>query len=177
MISDNRYTKPQLIFLLTLRFVIGWHVLYEGVVKVLNPQWTSLNFLQESQGVLSGFSKWILSNADLLATVDFLNAWGLVAIGLGIMLGLFFKPATIAGSILIFIYYLSAPPLIGYEYTLPSDGSNLIINRTLIEAVTLFGLVLFPTNKIFGLDYYIQSLFKERRKNGRTKQKRIRGEF
>lgn len=157
MNSENKYTKSQLTFLLVIRFVIGWHVLYEGISKVLNPQWTSANFLQESQGILSGLSNWILSNADMLAVVDFLNLWGLVLIGLGLIFGFLFKPAAIAGSILVFIYYLSVPPLVGYEYTLPSDGSNLIINRTLIEAIALFGLALFPTNRIFGLDYFIYS--------------------
>lgn len=152
-----KYSKIQLTFLLVLRFIIGWHILYEGISKVMNPQWTSANFLQESQGVLSGFSGWILANSDLLTIVDFLNAWGLVLIGLGLIFGFLFKPAAIAGSVLVFIYYLSVPPLTGYEYTLPSDGSNLVINRTLIEAVALFGLALFPTNKVFGLDYFIYS--------------------
>jgi thiosulfate dehydrogenase [quinone] large subunit len=169
MISENNYTKSQLIFLLILRFVIGWHVLFEGVSKVLNPQWTSANFLQESQGILSGLSNWILSNANLLAAVDFLNIWGLVAIGLGLIFGFLFKPAAIAGAILVFIYYLSVPPLVGYEYTLPSDGSNLVINRTLIEAIALFGLALFPTSKIFGLDFFIHSRNKRKLQNGKTK--------
>lgn len=166
MISEKNYTKSQLIFLLTLRFAIGWHVLYEGISKVINPQWTSADFLHKSQGILAGFAKWILSNADLLATIDVLNAWGLVLIGLALIFGFLFKPAAIIGSILIFIYYLSVPPLVGYEYTLPSDGSNLIINRTLIEAIALFGLALFPTNRIFGLDHFFQSHFKKRTKNG-----------
>lgn len=157
MNSENKYTKPQLTFLLVIRFAIGWHVLYEGMSKVLNPQWTSANFLEESQWILSGLSNWILSNADVLAVVDFLNVWGLVLIGLALIFGFLFKPAAIAGSILVLIYYLSVPPLVGYEYTLPSDGSNLIINRTLIEAIALFGLALFPTNRVFGLDYFIYS--------------------
>lgn len=156
-----------MIFLLTLRFAIGWHVLYEGISKVMNPQWTSANFLQESQGVLSGFFSWILSNSSLLSIVDFLNIWGLILIGLGLIFGFLFKPAAIAGSVLVFIYYLSVPPLVGYEYTLPSDGSNLVINRTLIEAVALFGLVLFPTNKVFGLDYFISFRQKGTLQHGR----------
>lgn len=169
MIIEKSYTKPQLIFLLILRFSIGWHILYEGISKVLNPQWSSSNFLRETQGILSNFADWILSNPNLLSAVDHLNAWGLVAIGVGLIFGIFFKPAAIAGSILIFFYYLSAPPLVGFEYTLPADGANLVINRTLIEAIALYGLVLFPTNTIFGLDFFIQSRYKVRHRNGRTK--------
>lgn len=169
MISENNYSKPQLIFLLVLRFAIGWHVLFEGISKVLNPQWTSANFLQESQGILSGLSGWIISNPNILAIIDFMNIWGLVAIGLGLIFGFLFKPAAIIGSFLVFIYYLSVPPMVGYEYTLPSDGSNLVINRTLIEAIALFGLALFPTNKIFGLDYFIYSSNKRKFQNGKTR--------
>lgn len=167
MISEKDYSRAQLIFLLTLRFAIGWHVLYEGISKMMNPQWTSANFLQESQGILLGFSSWILSNSSLLSIVDFLNVWGLILIGLGLIFGFLFKPAAIAGSVLIFIYYLSVPPLVGYEYTLPSDGSNLVINRTLIEAVALYGLALFPTNKVFGLDYFISFRQKGTLQHGR----------
>lgn len=167
--SEHNYSKSKIVFLLVLRFVIGWHILYEGISKVLNPQWTSANFLQESQGILSGLSNWIISNPNLLATVDFLNTWGLVAIGLGLIVGFLFKPAAIIGSFLIFIYYLSVPPLVGYEYTLPSDGSNLVVNRTLIEAIALFGLALFPTSKIFGLDFFIYSRSKRKSQNGQTR--------
>lgn len=149
------YSKGQLIFLLVLRFVIGWHILYEGVSKILNPQWTSANFLRESQGFMSGIADAILSNPDVLNIVNILNAWGLVAIGIAIIFGFIYKPAAIIGSILIFIYYLSTPPLVGFEYSIPTEGSNLVVNRTLVEAIALFGLAMFPTNKIFGLDYFI----------------------
>jgi thiosulfate dehydrogenase [quinone] large subunit len=169
MINENNYAKSQLTYLLILRFVIGWHILYEGVSKVVNPHWTSANFLLESQGILSVFSDWILSNANILAVVDFLNIWGLVAIGLGVIFGFLFKPAAIAGSVLILTYYLSFPPLVGYEYTLPSEGSNLVVNRTLIEAIALFGLTLFPTNRIFGLDFFIYSRNKRKLQNGETR--------
>jgi len=170
MVNDNHYSKPQLVFLLILRFAIGWHLLYEGITKVMNPLWSSSNFLQESKGLLSGFADWILSNSNLLGTVDFLNAWGLLAIGLGVIFGLLFRPSAILGSLLIFIYYLSVPPMVGYEYTLPSDGANLIINRTLIEAIALFGLSLFPTNRIFGLDFFILSRKNVKHHNGRNEQ-------
>lgn len=160
MNKEKKYKKAQLVFLLLLRFVIGWHVLYEGISKVMNPQWTSVNYLQDSQGVLLGFSNWILSNSSILSLVDLFNMWGLVIIGLCLILGLFFKPAAIVGSFLIFIYYLSAPPLVGYEYSLPSFGSNLIINMTLIEAIAIFVLALFPTSKVFGLDFFLSYFYR-----------------
>ncbi len=161
MKQEHTYTKLQLTFLLLLRFLVGWHILYEGAAKAINPQWTSLNFLQESQWILSGFAEWVISNPNVLAVVDFLNTWGLIAIGLGVITGLFFKVAAIAGFLLLFMYYLNSPPLIGIDYVLPTEGHNLIVDKTLIEAVTLIVLALFSTSKIFGLDALIENLKKK----------------
>lgn len=157
----NQFSKSQLTLLLILRFIVGWHILYEGAAKVINPQWSSLSFLQESQWILSGFANWVISNSFVLNLVDFLNTWGLIAIGLGLIFGLFFKIAAIAGSVLLFIYYLNSPPLIGIEYLIPAGGHNLIVDKTLIEAVALGLLACFSTSNIFGLDALIGNLKKK----------------
>lgn len=148
----NHYSGLQLTTLLILRYLIGWHILYEGIAKLLNPEWSSFSFLDQSQGVLSGFAKWVTSNPDVLNMVDILNTWGLIAIGLGLLLGLFSRAAAIFGAFLIFVYYLNAPPMIGMEYALPVDGNYLIVDKTLIEAAALCVLALFPTSRIFGFD-------------------------
>lgn len=158
--KDYKFSKLQLGFLVLLRFLIGWHLLYEGFAKLLNPQWSSAGFLNESQWIMSGFAHWIVSSPALLNAVDFLNTWGLIAIGFGLILGLFFKVASVSGAILLLIYFLNCPPLTGIEYTLPSDGNYLFVDKTLIEAVALVILALFPTSGILGLDAFIQKHFK-----------------
>lgn len=152
------YTPMQRYALVLLRFLIGWHILYEGFSKLLIPNWSSLAFLSESKWILSGFSKWIISNPDVLHTVDFLNTWGLIAIGLGLILGLFTRVAAISGSLLLLIYYLNNPPLIGLEYTVPTEGSYLIVSKTLIEAAALLLLAIFPSGLFAGLDIYVHQL-------------------
>jgi thiosulfate dehydrogenase [quinone] large subunit len=154
MQQKNSYSKLQLTSLVLLRFLVGWHIFYEGIAKLLNPQWTSAGFLSESKWIFSGLADWIISNSGVLAAVDFLNTWGLIAIGLSLLFGLFARTASIAGAALVFVYYLNSPPLIGIEYTLPVEGNNLIVNKTLIEAVALCVLALFPTSKIFGFDAF-----------------------
>ncbi len=161
MKQENTFTKLQLTSLLTLRFLVGWHILYEGAAKALNPQWSSVGFLEESQWIMSGFAQWIISNPNVLSVVDFLNTWGLIAIGLGLILGLFFKVAAIAGSVLLIIYFLNSPPLIGTEYAIPTEGHTLIVDKTLIEAFSLILLALFSTSRIFGLDALISNLKKK----------------
>lgn len=145
----------QIYILVALRFLIGWHLLYEGFAKLLIPNWSAVSFLNESQWILSGFSGWVTSHSAILSAVDFLNTWGLIAIGLGLILGLFTKVAAISGAALLFIYFLNSPPLIGLEYTLPSEGSYLVVNKTLIESVALILLAVFPSGSFLGLDMLI----------------------
>ena len=154
MKNKRNYSNLQLTTLVVLRFLIGWHILYEGIAKLLNPAWSSIGFLQQSQGLLSGFAKWVISNPTVLGVVDFLNTWGLIAIGLGLILGLFSRIAAVAGAALLFVYYLNTPPVIGVEYILPTDGNYLLVDKTLIESVALVALALFPTSQLFGLDVF-----------------------
>lgn len=154
--KDNKvYTPMQVYVLVALRLLIGWHILYEGFAKLLIPNWSSLGFLKESQWILSGFSNWVISNPGILKAVDFLNTWGLILIGLGLILGLFTRAAAISGAVLLFVYYFNNPPLIGLEYTVPTEGSYLIVSKTLIEAVALIALAVFPSGLFAGLDMLI----------------------
>ena len=155
MKGTKTFTTFQLTTLVLLRVLIGWHVLYEGISKLLIPNWTSALFLKESQWILSGFSDWIISHSGVLQVVDIMNTWGLIAIGLGLILGLFTRWAAIAGAALLLVYYLNNPPLIGLTYNLPSEGNYLIVSKTLIEAAALLVLAVFPTGSVFGLDYYV----------------------
>lgn len=136
--------------LVTLRMLIGWHFLYEGLVGVLYARWTAAGFLSGSQGVFSGFFLWLA--AQPLAVVDFANRWGLILIGVGLIAGLLTRYATLAGMVLLALYYLSNPPLPGLVYSPPTEGSYLIVNKVLIEAAALWVLLLFPTGQIVGLD-------------------------
>jgi thiosulfate dehydrogenase (quinone) large subunit len=158
MKDKTTYTSMQRYTLIALRLLIGWHILYEGFSKLLIPNWSSVSFLNESKWILSGFSHWIVSNPGVLHTVDFLNTWGLIAIGLGLILGLFTRAASIAGAILLLVYYLNNPPLIGLEYSVPTEGSYLIVSKTLIEAAALALLAVFPAGMFGGLDIYVAKL-------------------
>jgi thiosulfate dehydrogenase [quinone] large subunit len=103
----------------------------------------------DSQGFLAGFFHSLASNPNVLQVVDFLNMYGLIAIGLGLILGCFTRIATIAGIVLLALYYLSHIPFIGASYALPSDGSYLWVDKTLIELVALAVLYVLPTGDIW----------------------------
>ncbi|NQU79989.1 MAG: DoxX family membrane protein [Bacteroidetes bacterium] len=165
MYDSLNYSKSQLYLLTALRVVIGWHFLYEGLVKLANPDWSSIGFLLDSQGAFSNLFYSLASNPDVLKVVDTLNIAGLTIIGLGLILGSFTRLATIGGIVLLAFYYLSHPPFIGLKYVLPMEGSYLVVNKNLIELVALCVLLVFPTGHMLGFDRLNYLLRK--RKSGR----------
>ena len=146
------YGAFQLSALVALRMLIGWHFLYEGIAKLSNPYWTSAGYLQESKGWFSEWFVGLANNPTALAVVDNLNQWGLVLIGLALLLGTFTRTAAILGVVLLALYYLAAPPLPTLEYVMPAEGAYLLVNKILIELAALLVILGFPTAHRVGLD-------------------------
>ena len=149
------YSTFQVTTLVALRMLIGWHFCYEGLAKLLNPYWTSAGYLAGSQWFLKGLLIDVAANATAVTVVDFLNQWGLVAIGLGLMLGALARPAAIAGVVLLSLYWIVAPPFASATYAMPAEGSYVLVNKVLVELGALLVLVAFPTSNVFGLDSFL----------------------
>jgi thiosulfate dehydrogenase [quinone] large subunit len=150
------YSRVQLTALVALRFAIGWHFFYEGVSKLVNPYWTAAGYLESSQGFMSELFMDLASDPGTLAFIDQLNMWGLVLVGLGLMLGGLTRTATVFGIIMLLLYYLATPPWPGLVYTIPAEGAYLIINKTLIELCALLVTLLFSTGHVVGLDRLVR---------------------
>ena len=140
-------------FFTILRIVIGWHFLYEGLVKLFNPNWSSVSYLMESKWLFSGFFHWLISNNTTLQLVDFLNIWGLILIGFCLFIGLFTRAASISGALLLLLYYFASPPFV-YS-TIPSTSHFYIINYNLIEAVVLIVLASLRKDYLWSIQRFI----------------------
>ena len=151
------YSKLQSFAIIILRISIGWHFLYEGGVKILNPHWTAKSYLLDSGGFMKEFFGFIAGNQTILSIMDTANAWGLALIGLSLIVGLFTRFSSLAAIFLLLLYYLSHPAFPGVEYLFPSDGSYFLINKTLVELFALLVIYAFPTSHIFGLQRLIKN--------------------
>ena len=152
-------------FLVALRIFIGWQFLYEGIIKLLDPNWTSAGYLTESSWIFSGLFHWMAANPGVLQIVDFLNTWGLILIGLGLFFGLFTRLSIISGIFLLGLYYIANPPFIESGSGALLEGHYLIIDKNFIELTALFVLIFFRNGKFLGLDYFISRLWKEKSLN------------
>jgi thiosulfate dehydrogenase [quinone] large subunit len=149
------YGRYQLTALVTLRMLVGWHFFYEGLAKITNPYWTSAGYLQESQWWFSDHFIKLAATPWALTVADYANQWGLLLIGLALILGSLTRVAAVAGVVLLLLYYVAAPPLPGLSYGIPTEGSYLIVNKVLVELGALMVLLAFPTGHLVGLDRFI----------------------
>ena len=149
-----KFSRPQLSVLVALRLLVGWHFLYEGVVKLFNPYWTAKSFLLTSEGWLRPFFVW-LAEEPMISVVNVANVALLIGVGGALMLGTLTRVAAVGGVVLLFLFYLAHPPFGGMG---PGPGSFWIVNYNLIEIAALLVVYQFPTSRYFGLDLLLNKL-------------------
>lgn len=148
--EENKLSVWQKTALTLLRIFIGWHFLYEGVLKVHHSEWTAKSYLLSAYGPFEGLFTWMANDA-ILPIINTLNVFGLLLIGLALVLGYFERLAAIGGIVLLLFYYLSHPSFPGFPQP-GTEGSYWIINKNLIEAVALWVIYQLPTAGFFGLE-------------------------
>ena len=131
-----------ILFFVLLRVAIGWHFLYEGLVKLVWPAWTragvplgrfsSAGYLRSSTGPFADLFR-AFADASWLPWLDLLMGWGLLLAGLGLMLGLFTQLACAGAIALLTLFYLSWVPTSGVAVT-GTEGNYLFVNKNLVEA-------------------------------------------
>ncbi len=132
-----------------LRILIGWHFLYEGVIKVYDPEWTSFGYLASAQGPLESLFASMTSDT-IMPWVDTLNWLALIFVGVTLVLGVFEKWGALVAIGLLALYYL-AHPSFPWVDQLRVEGSYWFVNKNLIELVACMLLFQYPTGAYFGL--------------------------
>lgn len=164
MSKTQQYSRSQLFWLVALRVLTGWYFLYEGLAKVLAPNWSAFGYLKDSKGIFAPLFNLLTENSIVMEVVNMANIYGLIIIGLCLILGCFVKIAGIGAISLLALYYLSHPPLIDVNYVLRPEGSYLWVDKNLIIMCAVFVLLNFPTSKRIGLDRIFQRDNKKNKK-------------
>ena len=138
--------------LVFLRIAIGWHFLYEGVSKLFIEGWSAAPYLSGSRWIFASFFHSLASSTTLIAAVDFINVWGMILIGLGLMLGFLARWASAGGALMLLFFFIAYPPIPGYTAGVPVEGSYLWVNKNLIEFIVLTVMIFISPGYLFGID-------------------------
>src|SRR5512147_319072 len=107
-------TRAQEVTLVLLRTLIGWHFLYEGLMKLVWPmwtragvplgQWSAAGYLRSGQGPLADVFR-RLADSSWLPWINVLMTWSLLVVGLLLILGLFTRAACWGALGLLTLFY------------------------------------------------------------------------
>ncbi len=143
------------------RCAVGWHFLYEGASKLFIENWSAKTFLANTTGLLSSFYK-ALADSQWIGLIDILNVYGLIVIGFLLFIGIAVRWTSLAGSILLILYYFAYPPF-GPAVLTPSDGHLFIVDKLFIEAIVLLCFVA-SSHSGYGVDRIVQIVREYRNK-------------
>lgn len=161
--QDGTFSRGPMIAITLLRVFVGWHFLYEGIAKLTSASWSAAGYMKASRGPFADVFKWIASQPNLLDNANLITMWGLTIVGLLLMLGLFTRLASLAGIGFILLFYFANPPFVGYFYSIPTEGSYLIVNKNLVELCALVVILVTGSGRFAGLDRLLHALFFARR--------------
>jgi len=148
--DENKKSFSLINSVIILRILIGWHFLYEGIIKMYNPEWTSFGYLASAQGPLKQLFL-ALTDESIIIWVDSLNIVALIVVGLTFTLGIFEKKGAIVAIGLLAMYYLAHPPFPGLMQ-LNIEGNYWFVNKNLIELAACLVIYSLPTGHYFGLN-------------------------
>lgn len=140
----------QKVSLVLVRLSMGWLFLYAGVTKLMNPAWSAEGYLRGAK-TFPGLFAWFASS-DVLPFTNFLNEWGLTLVGAALILGVFVRLASVAGVILMALYYL---PILDFPYPNPH---SYLVDEHVIYAFAFFVLASFRAGRVYGLENWCAGL-------------------
>lgn len=133
----------QKISLLLVRVSLGWLFFYAGLSKILTPGWSAAGYINGAQS-----GTWLYSlflNSSILPVVNALVQYGLLLLGVALILGVFVRLSALLGSLLMILLYF---PILTFPY---AGKTAFIIDDHIIFIATLALLAAFRAGRVWGL--------------------------
>ncbi len=140
-------TSSSKIPVLLLRLSIGWVFFYAGWSKAITfvtaaEDWTATGYLSHLEGPFASIFSLLAGNV----VVDYLNAYGLLLVGIAMILGVLVRWAAFWGIVLMLMYYFAG---------FPAEHS-FIVEDHIINALVFVVLAAGGAGRVWGLDGIIE---------------------
>jgi uncharacterized membrane protein YphA (DoxX/SURF4 family) len=93
---------------------------------------------------------------QLIDWSDRIVKYGLIAVGVCLLVGLLTRTACVIGAGFMLLFYVSMPPLLGLPANPRAEGHYLFINKNFIEMLALLALATTRSGRWVGLDGLLQ---------------------
>ena len=142
--------KSSKFLLFFLRISLGWFYLYAGVTKILNPGWTSEEYIKSAKTFASLYN--VFLNPTLLPIVNFVNEWGLTLLGISLITGICVRSSSILGAFLMLLYYFV---ILDFPYLNPN---SFLVDQHIIFTLVLLLFANLRAGRVWGLENWCSNL-------------------
>ena len=142
--------QTQKLTLFLLRIATGWMMLYAGVTKIMDPQWSAAFYLKDAKTFPALFH-WFMQ-PGILPLVNIVNEWGLTLLGVSLILGIFVRLSSLLGALLMLLYYF---PILDGVY--PNPHAYIVDEHVIYTLVLLF-FAAVGAGRIWGLEKWCSRL-------------------
>lgn len=139
----------QRLFIFLLRVSLGWMFFWAGYTKIIDPKWSALSYITTAKNFPELY-KWFAS-PQILPVTNFLNEWGLILIGIALILGVCMRLSAFFGTILMLLYYFV---ILQFPYPNPH---SYIVDEHIIYIFALLVLNAIHAGRIFGLGNWVEN--------------------
>lgn len=133
----------QKITLVSMRIALGFLMLYAGVSKLFDPNWSPFGYLARAKTFPELYA--IFLDSSVIAYTTFLNEWGLTLIGAALIVGFGTRIASVCGAVLMGLYYF---PVLAFPYV---GEHAFIVDDHIIYAIAFVVLISFRTGEVWSL--------------------------
>ena len=128
----------------TVRFAIGWHLAYLGVWALTSTWDYSWAGCFRCAHWLFGDELRAVGHSSAMGAVDVGLAWGLLVVGVLLMLGRFARVAAVFGIFYLALMYILNPPHFGHT----GESHFLYIDRNVVEICMLLCVMVWKKNEM-----------------------------
>ncbi len=132
-----------------LRVTLGWLMLYAGLTKIMDPNWSAAFYLKDAK-TFHGFYTWLMQ-PNILPFINFVNEWGLAILGVSLIIGLFVRLSSVGGIALMLLYYL---PILQFPYP---DTHSFIVDEHIIFSCIMLVFIAIKAGRYWGLDSKVKT--------------------
>lgn len=143
-------SKTEKLVIFFLRLSLGWIFLYSAITKISNPGWSAEGLLKNAH-TFSALYQWF-SNPSILPTINFINEWGQLLLGISLILGIGVRLSSVLGVVLMLLYYL---PQLNFPYI---GKTSYLIDQHIIYSLVLIYFAVIRAGRIYGLEDWCSSL-------------------
>ncbi len=136
----SKFAKLSIIL---LRAAVGWFFLYQGIITILDSNWTLLPYIK-NPGTFSNFYL-SLASSPLLPYLNYTVKGLFVLVGLFLIIGLFVRIVGIIGILLQIFFYF---PLLHFPYV---ESIYYIVDTHIIIIMAILFLFAIRAGEYFGL--------------------------